>query len=135
MEERPARPTPPERKSWRTFLIGFRYAFAGVHYVIFSQTNMRVHLLAALLALLAGLFFHISQGDFLILFVVIFGVLTAEAFNTAFEACVDLVSPDFHPLAKIAKDVAAGAVLLQAILAVIIAIIIFVPRLWALFHL
>ena len=68
-------PAPPTRKSFWEFLIGFRYAFAGVRYVIFSQTNMRVHLLAALLSLLAGLFFHISEAEFLILFVVIFGVV------------------------------------------------------------
>ncbi len=63
-------------------------------------------------------------------FIAISGVFIAEMFNTVFEICIDLVSPGYHPLAKIAKDVAAGAVLLNAILSIIIGLFVFGPHLW-----
>jgi diacylglycerol kinase len=94
---------------------------------------MRVHLLIALLAIVAGILLHISAVGFALIFVAILLVFTAEMFNTVFELCVDLASPEYHPLAKIAKDVAAGAVLLSAMLAVVIGLFVFVPHLWALF--
>jgi len=134
---RPPPPPPPEqlrpRKSaWATFIAGFSYAFRGLWYVLHTQRNMRVHLVIATLAILTGIVLHISAIEFALIFVTITIVLTAEMFNTVFELCIDLASPEYHPLAKIAKDVAAGAVLLSAIFAVVVGLFIFVPHLWAL---
>jgi diacylglycerol kinase len=123
-------PAPPARSAWAEFIAGFGYAFSGLWYVLRTQRNARVHAVAALLAIAAGIFLRISAIEFAITFVAISGVFMAEMFNTALEACVDLVSPQLHPLAKVAKDVAAGAVLVSAMLAVIIGLCIFGPRLW-----
>ena len=75
---------------------------------------MRVHFVAAIVVLLAVLFLKVTPTEFAFLALSILSVLCAEMFNTAIEAVVDLVSPDYHPLAKIAKDTAAGAVLITA---------------------
>jgi diacylglycerol kinase (ATP) len=75
---------------------------------------MRIHFIAAIAVLLAVLFLKVSPVEFALLALSILAVLCAEMFNTAIEAVVDLVSPDYHPLAKIAKDTAAGAVLITA---------------------
>ena len=93
-----------------------------------------MHVSIAILAILLGVVLHISAVEFALIFVAITGVFIAEMFNTAFELCIDLASPDYHPLAKIAKDVAAGAVLLSAMLSIVIGLFVFVPHIWELFH-
>jgi diacylglycerol kinase len=80
-----------------------------------------------------GIVLRISAVEFAIIFVAITGVFIAEMFNTVIEVCVDLASPEYHPLAKIAKDVAAGTVLLNAMLSIVIGLFVFVPHLWRLF--
>ncbi|GHO43028.1 diacylglycerol kinase family protein [Ktedonospora formicarum] len=127
----PYRPT-PEKNAWGAFLVGFRYAFSGISHVIRTQRNMRVHIAIGLIAVLAGLLLGLSPLEFALLFVTMICVFTAEMFNTVFELCVDLASPQYHPLAKVAKDVAAGAVLVSAILAVLVGVCLFVPHLWTL---
>jgi diacylglycerol kinase len=86
----------------------------------------------ALLAMIASTILHISPVEFALIFIAITGVFIAEMFNTVIELCVDLASPQYHPLAKIAKDVAAGAVLANAILSIIIGLFILGPHLLAL---
>ncbi|MDQ0046585.1 undecaprenol kinase [Paenibacillus polymyxa] len=103
----------------------FRYAAEGVVYALRTQVNMRIHVVVALLVIVAGLTLHISRLDWLFVCVAIAIVIVAELFNTAVESAVDLISPDIHPLAKAAKDTAAGAVLLAAVFAVIIGIFVF----------
>jgi diacylglycerol kinase len=123
------------QKSERTkFIASFGHAFRGLWYALRTQRNTRVHSSFAILAILLGIVLHISAIEFAMVFVAITGVFIAEMFNTVFELCVDLASPDYHPMAKIAKDVAAGAVLLSAILAVVIGLFVFGPHLWGLFH-
>ncbi len=127
---------PPEqvRKSeWAKFIAGFGYAFSGLRYALRTQRNARVHAFIAALAILLGILLRISSVEFALVFVAITSVFIAEMFNTVFELCVDLASPEYHPLAKIAKDVAAGAVLLNAMLAIVIALFVYVPHLWVLF--
>ncbi len=116
------------------FLKSFVYAFAGLRYAVSSQRNMRVHLGLAVLAVGLGVWLRISPVEFAIIFVVIAGVIVTEMINTVVEAVVDLVTDHYHDLAKIAKDVAAGAVLVNAILAVIVALFVFGPHLLALLH-
>jgi diacylglycerol kinase len=127
-------PVPPQsqKSEWAKFLAGFGYAFAGLWYALRTQRNMWVHITIAILAILLGIVLRISAVEFAMIFVAITGVFIAEMFNTVFELCVDLASPEYHPLAKIAKDVAAGAVLLSAMLAVVIGLFVFGPHLWEL---
>ena len=107
----------------------FRYAFAGISYCLRTQRNFRIHTLAAgLVAVLGGLL-GLAWTEWAILALTVTMVLAAEMVNTVVEAAVDLASPDYHPLAKVAKDVAAGAVLLTALGAVTVGICIFVPHL------
>jgi diacylglycerol kinase (ATP) len=110
----------------------FRYAFTGIWVLISTQRNAQIHLAIGALVVLAGLVFGIAQYEWLALVVTITLVLAAEAINTAIEAVVDLASPEYHALAKIAKDVGAGAVLICAIGSVAVGVIIFLPRIWAL---
>jgi diacylglycerol kinase len=122
------------QSEWTKFIAGFRHAFRGLWYALRTQRNARIHVSIAILAILLGVVLHISAVEFAMVFVAMTGVFIAEMFNTVFELCIDLASPDYHPLAKIAKDVAAGAVLLSAMLSVVIGLFVFGPHLWDLLH-
>jgi diacylglycerol kinase len=111
----------------------FAAAMDGVGQVLRTERNMKIHLLAATLAVLAGWFCKISRVEWGILVLTIFLVLVTETINTAIEKSIDLITPAYHPLAGLAKNMAAGAVLLAAVSAVIIAFIIFAPRLGGIF--
>ncbi len=113
----------------RKLLDSFNYAIAGVIYSIRTQRNMRIHFIAALLVLGLAIYFRISSRELLIVFFAITLVIMAELFNTAIEAVVDLCVQEIHPLAKIAKNVAAGAVLMTALNSIVVAYIIIYPRL------
>ena len=126
----PAAGTPAER--WSLFVRGFVYAGRGLGYAVRTQRNVRVHLLLACLAITLGIALRISSVEFALVFIAIMLVFGMEMVNTVVEVCVDLITQEYHPQARIAKDVAAGAVLLNAILAVIIALFVFVPHLWRL---
>lgn len=93
-----------------------------------KQQNMRFHILAAIVVVIAGLVTGLSTLEWCIVLVVIASVIALEMVNTAIEAIIDLVSPEFHPLAKVAKDVGAAAVLIFAIASVIIGALIFFPK-------
>jgi diacylglycerol kinase (ATP) len=94
-------------------------AIEGILWSVKSQRHMRYHFVAAAFVLLIALFFHVSALEFLLLTFAVILVIFAELVNTAFEVVVDLVSPDFHLLARRAKDVAAGAVLVTSVGALI----------------
>ena len=114
-----------------TFLTSFKYAFSGMWHVLRTQRNARIHLSLALVVIVLGLWLGLSRIEWAIIVLTIGLVLAAESFNTVAEAAVDLATAEYHPLAKIAKDVAAGAVLLMAITAVVVGILILGPPLWA----
>lgn len=103
------------------------HALDGIAEIMRSQHNAWLHALATCCVLAAGLAFGVSTQEWCFLVVVITGVWVAEALNTAFELLCDVTSPEFHPLVKKSKDVAAGAVLLSAIGAAAIGFIIFMP--------
>lgn len=94
-----------------------------------SEPNARIHVLAMVVVIAAGLYFSISTMEWIAVVLCIGFVISAEAFNTAIESLTDLVSPDIHPLAGKAKDVAAAGVLLSAITAIIVGLFIFLPQL------
>jgi len=110
----------------------FRFAAEGVWNAVRTEAHMRFHLLAAAAAVLLGVAFGIGPGEWLWVGLAIAFVWSAELVNTAVERLVDLVSPERQPLAKAAKDTAAGAVLVAAVFAVLVGCTVFGPRLWAL---
>jgi undecaprenol kinase len=112
-----------------SFVRSFSFAGQGVWHIVRTQRNMRVHLLAASAAVAAGLVLRISAVDWACVLAAIGLVLTAEALNTVVEALVDLYTGEFHPLAKIAKDAAAGAVLIASAAAAAVGIAVFLPPL------
>src|ERR1051326_1619957 len=103
----------------------FRYALDGILHGFRAQRHMRFHFIVAVLALLAGVIYGLTRAELLVLLFSIALVLIAEMFNTAVEAVVDLVTQSYHPLAKHAKDVAAGAVLVAALNAIVVGLILF----------
>jgi diacylglycerol kinase len=113
------------------FLRSFSFAGQGVWYVVRTQRNMRVHLLAAAAAVVAGLVLRIGVADWACVVAAIGLVLTAETLNTVVEALTDLYTTEYHPLAKVAKDAAAGAVLLASATAAGVGVAVFLPRLIA----
>ncbi|HEY7349285.1 MAG TPA: diacylglycerol kinase family protein [Ktedonobacterales bacterium] len=127
--ERTTRQKAPQ-PSRAAFLRSFVYAFNGLRYAVRTQRNARVHLVIAILAIGMGLWLGISPVEWGLVFVAITGVFIAEMLNTVVEACVDLATQEYHPLAKVAKDVAAGTVLLNAILSIIIGLFVFGPHLF-----
>lgn len=114
------------------FLRGFVYAWNGIVYTVRTQRNMRVHLALAVLAIALGIWLRISPVEFAMVFVAITLVVVSEMINTVVEACVDLATREYHPLAQVAKDVAAGTVLLCAMLAAVIGCLVYLPHLWPL---
>ena len=112
-----------------TLVSSFHYAFAGVAYLLWTQRNAKIHSALGLAAAGMGLLLGIDRYEWLALLLTITIVIAAEGVNTAIEAAVDLVSPEYHPLAKIAKDVSAGTVLITAIASVIIGMVLFLPHL------
>ncbi len=109
----------------------FQYAFEGCFYVLKTQKNAWIHAVITIGVIILGVWLVIPGFDWALLVLTITLVWMAEFFNTAIEAVVDMMMPDPHPLAKIAKDVSAGAVLLVAVAAVIVGLLILGPPLWA----
>jgi diacylglycerol kinase (ATP) len=107
----------------------FRYALRGLWTTLASQHNAWIHALATVGACFLGLALEISVLEWCAIVLAIVAVWTAEALNTAFEFLCDVASPEFHPLVKKAKDVAAGAVLISAVGAGVIGLIVFGSRL------
>ena len=109
-----------------------KFAITGIIDVLKSEANLKIHLLAATIAVGAGGYFSISKTEWCLVVLCIVVVLSAETFNTSIEHLTNLVSPDRHPLAKKTKDAAAGAVLWVAIGAFLVGLIIFLPKVLAL---
>lgn len=114
----------------RSLAGSFRDAFAGIGHVLRTQRNARVELAVAILVLLLGYWLRLPPRDWAVLWLMIGIVLSAEMMNTVVEAIVDLVSPEYHEQAKIAKDAAAGAVLILAITSVLVGLCLLGPPLW-----
>lgn len=114
-------------------LTSFKYAWAGVHYAFITQRNFRIHSAVSVLATSLGVFLRISTVEMAVIAITCAMVMVLELLNTAIESVVDLtVKQSYHELAKIAKDCAAGAVLISAMAAVIVASCILLPPLFAL---
>ena len=106
----------------------FVYAGRGIRLVFSSEANMKIHIVVATLVVICGFIFNINTTEWIACLLCIGLVFGAEMINTAIENVVDLASPDYQELAGKAKDIAAGAVLICAIVSVIIGILIFLPK-------
>lgn len=125
--------TKPQKN--RTFSSSFRFAFEGVRTVFQEERNMRTHTFFTLGILFVSLFLNFSLNEWLWILLVCFLVLVMEIWNTVVENIVDLASPEYHSLAKKAKDMAAAAVLLTSAFSVVIGGLIIGPKLLQLFKL
>jgi diacylglycerol kinase (ATP) len=113
----------------RNLLDSFNNAFEGIIYAFKTQRNIRLHFIATGAVLILSLMFHLTKFEILVLFITIAFVIITEMLNTALEVTVDLITKEYHPLAAIIKNVAAGAVLVAASLAIIVGYLIFAPKL------
>lgn len=120
---------PPSYQRAESVRASFQFAGQGFLYALRTQRNLRIHLCVLGIVFLMAYWLQVSAVRWGILLVVASLVIMAELFNTAIEVTVDLVSPDFHPLAKIAKDIAAAGVLVAASLAFITGMVVFGPAL------
>jgi diacylglycerol kinase (ATP) len=138
-------PTPPHLEtlvaqervlSWKVasnLFVSFKYAWAGISYAFQTQRNFRIHVFACTLAIGLGLFLHLKSVEIAVIGITSGLVLALELLNTAIESLVDLtVKQTYHELAKIAKDCAAGAVLVSALVAVLVACTLLLPPLFVL---
>lgn len=112
----------------KRFFLSFRFAFEGMVCAFNRERNLKIHLSVALLVTIIGFIIRLSFVEWMILVLTIGGVIVTELLNTAIERIVDLASEEFHPLAKQAKDIAAAACLISAVVSVIIGILLFVPK-------
>jgi diacylglycerol kinase len=106
----------------------FKYAFRGLRVMIVSQHNAWIHAAATIAVVAVSFYFHLTSAEWCWIILAVISVWTAEAFNTAFEFLTDVASPEFHPVAEKAKDVAAGAVLIAAIGSALIGVVVFGPH-------
>jgi diacylglycerol kinase len=128
---------PPNRIERRTSVLStrimrsFYFAFAGLSYLFRTQRNARIHAMLGIVACGLGAWLHISRVEWAVMVFTIALVLILEGLNTAVEAAIDLASPQVHPLAKAAKDLAAGMVLIAAMASIAVGLLILGPPLWA----
>lgn len=113
----------------RSLIESFNYAVSGIIYTLKTERNMRIHFAVAIIVIFLSLFFDFTKLELLLLFITIAFVLLAEMINTAIERTIDLITNEFHPLARLAKDIAAGGVLISAINAVVVGYLLFFDRL------
>ena len=121
------------RQEYKKIVNSFKYAIEGIISSFKTERNMKIHILAMIVVITLGFFFKLDKIEWCFIIIAIASVISAELFNTAIETVVDMVSPERNPKAKLAKDIAAGAVLVVAIGAAIIGFIIFGPRVINLF--
>jgi len=112
----------------KKFFKGFYFACKGISYSFSTQLNFRIHCLIALFVINAGFYFALNTIEWLWIIAATAMVFIVELFNTAIETLVDLVSPDFNPKAGLIKDISAAAVLIASFMALIIGILIFLPK-------
>ncbi|CAN5264895.1 diacylglycerol kinase family protein [soil metagenome] len=106
----------------------FKHAFRGIKDFFITDCNGKLHLIAALLVIAAGVWLHISTTEWCLLLLCIAAVISIEMINAAIEKLCDLIHKDFHPSVKFIKDVSAGAVLVFSIISAVIGLIIFIPK-------
>ena len=112
------------------FLNSFGFAFSGIKYALTTQLNMKIHLIASILVVLLGWYFNLSKIEWCCITFCIAMVIATELLNTSIELICDFIQPEKHKKIKHIKDISAAAVLITAIAAIVIAFIIFIPKLF-----
>jgi len=112
----------------KRILTSFQHAFEGLLTLWKEEPNARIHSLAVIIVILAGIFFEVNKWEWLMLTLMMGLVITAELFNTAIERIMDHVTPEKHPKVKVIKDLSAAAVLVLALTALVVGGIIFFPK-------
>ncbi len=127
---------PKEKKAFSLVArIGsFKHAFRGVYIFVKNTHNSWVEIFASIIFIILGFYFSISHEEWLSLIICIFVLIMAEAFNTGMEVHMNLTSPNEHPFARDTKDIAAGAVFIAVVMTVIIALMIFIPKIITCIH-
>jgi len=120
-------------KGSHSLLDSFRDAIVGIFTALREEKNMRIHFTLLLLLLFLSFYFRLDNLEWAVVLLAAGGVIGLEMLNSAIERAVDLVEPQFHPLAALSKRLAAGGVLVAALVAVVIGILIFWPKVLALF--
>lgn len=115
-------------KTKKSFINSVKHAIDGIIYGIKTERHMKIHLLFTLVVIIGGFVFNISNLEWIVCLILIGGVISFELVNTAIERCVDMMMTDLHPLAKFAKDTAAGSVLVMAIISFVVGCMIFIPK-------
>lgn len=108
----------------------FKYAFNGIKILILKEHNSRIHLFAAIVVMVAGFYFRISKMEWIALVIAISMVVTVEIFNSMIEKTCDILSPERRESVKEIKDMGAGAVLIASVFALVIGLIIFLPKIF-----
>ena len=106
----------------------FKYAIQGIKSALKTEQNLKIHFVVTVLAIILGVVLKINFTEWAICFLLFGFVITAELLNTAIEVTVDLAMPERNEKAKLAKDIAAGAVLVSAIVSILVGIVIFLPK-------
>lgn len=122
-----------KKRGMKRFINSFKYSAAGLKYAYKYEQSMTIHVLATIIVIVAGILLKISFFEWLVCFILFGLVMATELINTSIEAVVDLACPKIHPLAKIAKDTASAAVFVFSVVATISGLLIFVPKIIALF--
>lgn len=112
-------------------LKSFSYAIFGIRAAVTQERNMRIHIICSMIVIGCSILFSLSRTEWMFVILAIGGMISLEMVNSALERLVDLITEDFHPLAKQAKDMAAGAVFVYALMSVLIGLIIFLPHIAA----
>ena len=123
-----------DKQRKHTLASSFKFGFEGIAEAAIKERNVRIHITISVLVTIAGFVFSINKFEWIAIILSIGGMISLEMMNTAIERTVDMYTKEYHPLAKQAKDIAAGAVLVFAIASVLIGILIFLPRLLAWFN-
>ena len=118
------------KKECKKLINSFKYAIEGIISSFKTERNMKIHILAMVIVIVAGIFFKINAIEWMMCVIAIVLVIAGELFNTAIETIVDMVSPQKNEKAKLVKDISAAAVLVLAIGALIIGLIIFIPKIF-----
>jgi len=122
-----------KKKSFKRFLHSFKFSFEGIKYAVYNEVNIFVMIIMAIIAIVLGIMLKISYVECLVVVLLIGVILSLELVNTSVEAVVDLVTSDKKPLAKVAKDCASGAVSIMSVVAVILGLMIYLPKIIELF--
>ncbi len=112
----------------KSFIEAWKKAFAGIAYAFKSQRNLKIQLVIAIIVIIIAIIAKFSIGEWIAIMIVTMLVIITEVINTAIEEAVNLCTQKYHPIAKLAKDTAAGAVVLASLTAVIVAILIIIGR-------